>query len=459
MHRPSHLPITIDDIRVAIQTASKGRKWRKEVRRELADVDGLCNIINLHLKNGTWREDISYRQLTKTNLNGKVRHINAPAFRTLIYEHIVKNKLEPIYTKRAPLVSLNCKNGCGITPSAKNRKSNYVLPRVKHLFYDMRELEWCVCADQRQCYAHVKPSVFRKELKKLIGDKWLIDFATDICFANGQLPVGTPTSPLAHHIIMLGFHRWLCENTEWRVCYADNCLVACRTKSEANSLKWRIRQYWWYELKLRAKKGDTRIFRIDDAKGFDFCGFRLYRNQNKSVMSHNKGYCLLRKSTIKRARKCNNDKSWASYFGLLKHTNSFNEIRNIEKRMKLSALTDKIRIDRKMDAPNYPMSDLVKHEVVFDIFDYTLLKNEKNGQYNWIKCLIGVPELDKDGNKNGKIRAYEFHGQADGIVRYIAEAERQFGKENILPIEDAMIVNQCGYIFYDSTNQIKYIQR
>ena len=93
MHRPSHLPITIDDIRVAIQTASKGRKWRKEVRRELADVDGLCNIINLHLKNGTWRGDISYRQLTKTNLNGKVRHINAPAFRTLIYEHIVKNFL------------------------------------------------------------------------------------------------------------------------------------------------------------------------------------------------------------------------------------------------------------------------------------------------------------------------------------------------------------------------------
>lgn len=232
MHRPSYLPITIDDIRYAIHTASKGRRWRKEVKKALADEDGLCNNINQHLKDGTWRKDISYRILTKTNLNGKVRHINAPNFRTLIYEHIVKNKLEPIYLKRTPLVSLNCKEGCGITPSKTKSKSNYVLPRVKNLFYDRSELELGVCADQRKCYDHVKPSIFRKELKKLIGDKWLIDFATDICFVGGKLPVGIPTSPLVHHIIMLGFHRWLCENTEWRVCYADNCFVACRTREE-----------------------------------------------------------------------------------------------------------------------------------------------------------------------------------------------------------------------------------
>ena len=54
---------------------------------------------------------------------------------------------------------------------------------------------------------HVKPSVFRKELKYLIGDKWLIDFAVELCFVDGQLPVGTPTSPLAHHILRLRFHE------------------------------------------------------------------------------------------------------------------------------------------------------------------------------------------------------------------------------------------------------------
>ena len=36
--------------------------------------------------------------------------------------------------------------------------------------------------------------------------------------------------------------------------------------------------------------------------------------------------------------------------------------------------------------------------------------------------------------------------------------EKEFGKRNLLPLEDVEIENQCGYIFKGSTNQLTYIE-
>lgn len=455
MRRPSYLPFSLDDIDKAIGSASNGREKRKDVKAALKDRIGLCNIINQHLTNGEWPKDVKYRQLTKINNNGKVRHIDSPDFTTLVYEHLLRNKLFPIYMKRAPLVSLNCKEGCGITPSKKGDKKNYVLPRIKHLFYDLRQFEYCVCADQRQCYAHIKPKVFRKELKKLIGDKWLIDFAVRLCFVNGRLPIGTPMSPLVHHILMLSFHRWLCANSEWRVCYADNCLVACRTREEALQIKWRIRNYWWYEYGLRAKMGDTRVFPIE-GKAFDFCGYKVYRNHDKGTTDSNKGYCHIRRSTLESARNCTTNKSWGSYFGLMRHADCFREMQRIEKKMKLSELTKKVKINRHLDAPNIQAKELARNEITFNVYDYELRNSEKTGEPNWIKMLIGIPEC-VEGRPTGRIKAFECHGGMAGVVAFMAAAEKAYGKQNILPIEDVTLIDQCGFIFKDSTNQINYI--
>lgn len=50
---------------------------------------------------------------------------------------------------------------------------------------------------------------------------------------------------------------------------------------------------------------------------------------------------------------------------------------------------------------------------------------------------------------------YPFHYQ--GIINFVLACEIEYGKSAILPIEDVEIENQCGYIFKDSTNQLKYI--
>ena len=141
-----------------------------------------------------------------------------------------------------------------------------------------------------------------------------------------------------------------------------------------------------------------------------------------------------------------------------RHTDGFGEMVKIEKDMKLRELTKKIRIDRKMDAPNIKALDLTRSGQTFTVYDYEIRKSEKTGEANWIKMLIGMPEVTDDGELTGKMLAREVHGGMMGIVAWMVAAEHEYGKKNLLPLEDVRIVDECGYIFEGSTNQMEYIE-
>lgn len=439
--------ISAEDIKKAAKRAFKGHRKKPEVKRFAEDLDNNCVRLLHRLEDGTWKDILSYRPLYKTNKNGKRRSIQSPSLETRIYQHLMLNLLEPVYYSKDNLNGLNCKVGCGITAKVK-RKS--VVKRLKHVFYDRKDLNWYLVIDQRKCYEHITEKAFRRELKRMISDKWLIDFATGISFVNGKLPIGTPTSPFVHHVVMLGFDLWVKTLSPFTVRYADDNFLAFATKEEANSAKWRIRQFWWYHFGVRMKRHTAIIRPMDNP--CDFCGYVFHQKSNGG---HNKGYVSVRRSTVDRARKCRNDKSWASYFGTLKHADAFALMLDIEKKMKLKDLTTKIRIDRRMDARHIDIKDLIGLE--FCIYDYEIRYNSQK-EANWIKCLVGVDEMTPNGDKTGKTPAYEFHGNYQGIIQFILSCEKEYGKSVMLPLEEIEIENQCGYIFKGSTNQITYIE-
>lgn len=148
-----------------------------------------------------------------------------------------------------------------------------------------------------------------------------------------------------------------------------------------------------------------------------------------------------------------NKKNYPSYFGILKNTDQYNLLTYIEKKMKLSELTSKIRIDRKMDADNISIKDL--KDIIFNIYDYEI-RCDSSGQPNWIKCLIGIKEIRK-GKPTGKMLAREFHGNYGSIIQFLYKCEKEVGRENFLPLECVEIEDRCGYVFRDSTNLIDYI--
>ena len=448
MKRLENIVLTYQDVCKAQKRAADGHRGKKPVESFLSSKDENCVDMFNRLQDDSWCEDLSYRKLEKTNTNGKRRKIDSPTFRTRIYQHLLLNILEPFYQKKDNLNGLNCKTGCGIT--AKDPKKS-VVHRMKQLFYDRLDLNYVLVIDQRKCYEHVSKKAVRRALKRMVSDKWLVDYAIGVSFVDGKLPIGTPTSPFIHHILMLAFDYHVRTFSPFTIRYADDNCLAFHTKEEANAAKWRVKNYWWYVLGIRAKRHTVKVQPL--SVPLDFCGFEFHRN-GKGKTCHDKGFVTVRRSTVKRAMQCRTDEAWASYFGLMKHADAYRLMQTIEQRMKLRSLTEKIRIDRSMDARHIEVRDLVG--VPITIYDYEIRYNSQK-EANWIKCLVGVEET-VDGAKTGKILAYEFHGNYQGIIQFILAAEKSYGKHALLPLEEAEIENQCGYIFKGSTNQLIYIE-
>lgn len=439
--------INIDMIKEAVVRASDRHGWKTEVIRFNKSLDANCNMIYNNLLDDGYLSFIKYKKLERVNGNGKVRKIDSPTFVTRIYQHLFLLLIGPVYYSKDNMTGLNCKPGCGITSNTR-RKS--VARLLKGLFYDRLDLEWALIIDQRKCYDHITVNIFRRAMRRIVDDRKLIDFAVNVCFVNGKLPIGTPTSPMVHHIVMLGFDYYAKSISPFVVRYADDVIMAFHTKEDANASKWRVKNYWWYNLGIRAKSNTTRIFSLYDS--IDFCGYVFHRN-GMDISAHNKGYVSVRERTVNRAKICGSDDKWASYFGIFKHADSFNLALRIEKDMKLKDLTSKIKIDRSMDARNIDIKGLIDKK--FSVLDYDIRRDNK-GNPNWIKCLIGIDEV-VDGVSTGKIEAREFHGNYQGIINFVLACEAKYGKSVILPIEDVEIETQCGYIFKDSTNPLKYI--
>ncbi len=443
------MTVTEDIVRAAMSNAAKGHSNKDEVGRMLNNADAYAKSVVASIASGEYRKHLKYRKLTKQNPNGKKRHIDSPLLFTFVLQHLFILMAKPYYDWHDNKNGINCKPGCGITSSDK---ANSVIHRLKHLVYDRRDLNYCLIVDQRKCYEHISPKIFRRAMRRLTSDRDLIEFGIDVSFVDGHLPIGTPTSPLLHHIVMLEFDQWSKQAAPFSMRYADDCIFATYTKEEANELKWRVQNHWWYELQIRAKASAIRLQPLD--KEVSFCGYVVRRNPDKGVADHNKGYTTLRQNIRARASRCKKDDSWASYYGLLRHADGYNLMKKIEQKMKLRELTQKIRINRSLDAPNVNPKDLAGKQ--FTIYDYDI-KSDNKGTPNWIKCLIGIEEKDEEGNPTGRMKAFEFHGSYMYIVEFMTMAEKTFGKQNMLPLEEMEIENQCGYIFKGSTNQMEYI--
>lgn len=442
--------VTKDIVLAAMANAAKGHSNKDEVERMMANANTYADSVFASIANGEYRKQLKYRKLIKQNPNGKVRHIDSPMLFTFVLQHLFNIMAKPLYDWHDNRNGINCKPGCGITSSDK---ADSVIHRLKHLMYDRRDLHYCLIIDQRKCYEHIRPKVFRKAMRKLTDDRELIEFGIAVSFVENHLPIGTPTSPLLHHIVMLDFDQWSKQAAPFATRYADDCIFATYTKEDANALKWRVQNYWWYNLQIRAKASAIRLQPLD--KEVSYCGYVVRRNPDKGVADHNKGYTTLRQNIRARASRCRKDESWASYYGLMRHADAYNLMIKIETKMKLRQLTEKIRINRSLDAPNINPKDLAGKQ--FTIYNYDL-KSDSKGTPNWIKCLIGIEEKDDDGNPTGKMKAYEFHGSYMYIVEFITLAERTYGKQNLLPLEEMEIENQCGFIFKGSTNQMQYIE-
>jgi hypothetical protein len=438
----------------AMANAATGHKSKPEVNAMLEDMDAYADRVIEAIEIGSYVGQLTYREFMHRNSNGKMRHIESPDLFTRVLQHVFIVLVQHLYDKMDPHIGMNCKKGYGITA---NQKGKSVARRVKNALYDRREYHYGVIIDQRKCYDHMTRKLFRKAMKLLTDDRELIDFGTEVTFHGKSFPIGTPTSPLAHHIIMLAFDRWLGSINGIKIRYADDCFLCMKTREEAQQAIWRIKQFWWFTYHLRAKRGHSKVINLD-REPISFCGFVYRRNLGKGVCDHNKGYCVPRQNIKAAARKCHKDTSWASYYGILSKTDFYRSMKEIETKMKLSELTSKIKIERDFDAEPIAIGDLARHE--FTIYDYELRYNTVEGTPvpTWLRIIIGINEIDDLGMPTGNIKRYCCKTEATGMVQFIAKIDEyvKMSGRSPFPLEECRIENVCGYMFKGSTTREMY---
>jgi len=437
-----------DTILNAILKASRGHSRKREVKKMLSSIDEWIDDVGSSVLSRSYLSRLSYREFDILNDKGKKRHIEQPSLFTRVLQHLFILQIQPLYDSLDPKISYNCKTGYGIHAKDKRKSMAH---RIKHAVYDRRDLKWAIKIDQRLCYQHISRKTLRRALKLLTRDRELIDFGVEICFNRSSFPIGTPTSPIAHHIIMLDFDRWLGSIPGPKFRYADDLLLMTKTKRDANRAKWRIKQFWWSKYGMRAKRRHDQISSLD-SEPLSFCGEIYRRLPSGGVCSHGKGYSRPRRNIVDRAKRCRRDQSWASYFGMLSKTDSYKTMIGIEVRMNLKSLTEKIKIDRAFDAEPISIQELSKRK--FTLFDFEVRESSKKDGSAWARMLVGVEERER------KWRRYCVKTEAEGVVLFLSKMKSLIeAGESVLPLTDCELENAMGYIFRGSTDREMYISR
>ena len=434
--------VTEQNVRDAFFKASEGRNKKSAVVEFENNLDDNCKIIADIINSGKVSEYVKYIKLRRKNTNGKWRDIDAPAFFTLVMQHVWIMLVKPLYMAKETGIARNCIEGRGICSEDIDKG---LLRPMRRLFYDMRQYSHLVCIDERKCYEHTTVKSYRKGMKAIGARRELIDFGEAVGFVRGILPIGTPTSPLMHHIAVYPFDVWLNGNYPHALRYADNVFVPVLSLEEGHQVMWRIKMNWWYELGVRSKSTEQRVVAIND-KLVDICGFRICRFDPREY-NHGKGLTRIRKSIWHNAIHAETKESWASYFGILSHADCYRSLVKKCKEMKLEELTSRCKLKRTMDAIEYDPREVLEIGS-FDIIDYEILKDKKTHEDNWINLFCG---RKKEGSK--KLKAFAFHGNMKCIYMWIRMLEEEFGGKSFLPIEDVRLIKRRGYLL-DGTAEV-----
>ena len=431
----------------ALENASKRHVGKPEVIRFYRDLDANLERIRDSMETGTYPSLLRYSHFRRRNTNGKMRDIAKPSFETRILQHYFLLLAMPDYERLDPDVSFNCKPGYGITA---NKKGKSVVKRLKHVMYDRRELKYCLVIDQRKYYEHITKKLVRNALEYMGLPEEVITFGLDVIFDRNSFPIGTPTSPAVHHMVMLAFDRWLGGIPGPKVRYADDCILFFRNKEEANEAKWRIRQFWWYNYGMIAKRHTVRIVDVD-RHPVDFCGLVVHRNPGKGICDHDKGYCGVRRGIKRRMKDRLSERSWPSYYGILSKTDSYRTLKGVSEKMKLVDLAARVKVMSKLDCPALSQYDFYKY--TFDVVDYEIRKNSA-GEPEWCRLMMNLHVM-KDGKP--MIRRVHMDGKYTHVVDFMSQLEAAYGPKAFLPMEDCKFIKVDGPAFEGSIEMNEWI--
>ncbi len=294
---------------VSWQEFLKGKKKRKDVIK--FSVNLIDNIFELHedLVSKKYKHSL-YKAFKITD--PKARDIHKASVRDRLLHHAIYRILYPYFDKKFIFDSYSCRIGKG-TLKAINRFQTLARKSSKN----NAKTVWVLKCDIKKFFANIDHEILKNILAKYIKDRdvlWLLSQIID-SFSLG-LPLGNLTSQLLVNIYMNEFDQFVKRKlkVKYYIRYADDFVIFSENKGHLQNLIPEISNFLDKNLKLTLHP--NKVFIKTLASGVDFLGWINFPNHR-----------VLRTSTKRRMfkglNKNQSKETKASYYGLLKHGNTY----------------------------------------------------------------------------------------------------------------------------------------
>ncbi|OGD56468.1 hypothetical protein A2V71_03770 [Candidatus Berkelbacteria bacterium RBG_13_40_8] len=302
--------ISVDNLLLAWEEFAKGKRHKKDVQEFSLNL--MDNIILLHndLISHKYRHG-GYHAFRICD--PKPRDIHKASVRDRLVHHAVYRVLYPFFDRTFVDGSFSCRNKKG-THKAINKFRDYFYKVSKN---NTRTC-YCLKMDIRKFFANIDHKVLTDILRKHIDDHELLRLLENIInsfSSKGEgigLPLGNLTSQLFVNIYMSKFDQFIKHKLreKYYIRYADDFVILSESHEYLVKTIRPIEFYLKQNLKLEVH--ENKIFVRTVASGMDFLGVIIFTDHK-----------ILRTSTKRRMFSRINEINASSYFGLLKHCNSY----------------------------------------------------------------------------------------------------------------------------------------
>lgn len=313
----------IANIEQAFINASKGKTKRKNVQKILKNKEFYILEIKKMLKNKIYIPSPYVEKTIKDNSSNKERIIHKPRFYPdQIIHWCLMQIIEPLLHKR--MYKWSCS-------SIKGRGTYYGVKYIKKVLKDKRNTKYVFKCDIRKFYPSVDLEILKAKFRKVFKDNntlWLID--TIIDSHNKGLPIGNYTSQWFANFYLLDVDNYIKEQLKIKYyCrYADDLVLFSSNKRKLHLRKNELKTF--IESENLNLKPNYQLY-PHNKRFIDFLGFRFYKTYS-TIRRYLYIRIIRRIAKIKKkiVMTLRDAGAIISYYGFIKHSNSFNVYQNIK---------------------------------------------------------------------------------------------------------------------------------
>lgn len=309
-----------DNLQLAYQMASKGKRNRDEVKEFAADLEANLNLIRAELVEHTYATS-PYEVFIK--YEPKRREIYKLPFRDRVVHWAIMLIVEPIWISTFTADTYACVQGRGIHKCFSNLKND--------LRQDPQGTAYCLKLDVRKFYPSIDHEILKQVVRRKIKDAellWLLDGVID---SAAGVPIGNYLSQFFANLYLSELDHIVKERfgVRYYYRYADDIVILSSNKEELSGLLIAINHYLNEERKL-AIKSNFQIFPVE-SRGIDFVGYVSYHTHALMRKNIKKNFCRA-VATLNRQEDVSEREykmKVCSWLGWAKHCNSIHLINTI----------------------------------------------------------------------------------------------------------------------------------